>query len=60
MQKNLLLGRLKPFGGNSQMLVRDQQVPDIISAMLSAHKLYASEYDKISKDFYSGGKSGSV
>jgi len=54
MQKNLLLGRLKPFGGNSKMLVRDQQVPDIISAMLSAHKMYASEYDKISQDFYSG------
>jgi hypothetical protein len=54
MQKNLLLGRLKPFGGNSKMLVMDQQVPDIISAMLSAHKMYASEYDKISKDFYSG------
>jgi hypothetical protein len=54
MQKNLLLGRLKPFGGNSKMLVRDQQVPDIISAMLSAHKMYASEYDKISKDFYLG------
>jgi hypothetical protein len=54
MQKNLLLGRLKQFGGNSKMLVRDQQVPDIISAMLSAHKLYASEYDKISQDFYSG------
>ena len=54
MQKNLLLGRLKPFGGNSKMLVRDQQVPDIISAMLSAHKMYASEYDKISKDFYTG------
>ena len=54
MQKNLLLGRLKPFGGNSKMLVRDQQVPDIISAMLSAHKMYASEYDKIAQDFYSG------
>ena len=54
MQKNLLLGRLKQFGGNSKMLVRDQQVPDIISAMLSAHKMYASEYDKISQDFYSG------
>ena len=54
MQKNLLLGRLKPFGGNSKMIVRDQQVPDIISAMLSAHKLYASEYDKISQDFYAG------
>ena len=54
MQKNILLGRLKSFGGNSKMIVRDQQVPDIISAMLSAHKLYASEYDKISQDFYSG------
>jgi len=54
MQKNVLLGRLKSFGGNSKMIVRDQQVPDIISAMLSAHKMYASEYDKISKDFYSG------
>lgn len=54
MQKNLLLGRLKPFGGNSKMLVRDQQVPDIISAMLSAHKMYAGEYDKISQDFYTG------
>lgn len=54
MQKNILLGRLKSFGGNSKMIVRDQQVPDIISAMLSAHKMYASEYDKISQDFYSG------
>ena len=54
MQKNVLLGRLKSFGGNSKMIVRDQQVPDIISAMLSAHKMYANEYDKISKDFYSG------
>jgi hypothetical protein len=54
MQKDALLGRLKQFGGNSKMLVRDQQVPDIISAMLSAHKMYASEYDKISQDFYSG------
>jgi hypothetical protein len=54
MQRNILLGRLKSFGGNSKMIVRDQQVPDIISAMLSAHKIYAGEYDKISKDFYSG------
>jgi hypothetical protein len=54
MQKNLLLGRLKPFGGNSKMLVRDQQVPDIISAMMSAHKMYANEYDKISENFFTG------
>ncbi|MFZ9719366.1 MAG: hypothetical protein ACO3BD_08410, partial [Chitinophagaceae bacterium] len=34
--------------------VSNQQVPDIISAMLAAHKTYANEYDKISEDFYSG------
>ena len=51
MQKNILLGRLKSFGGNSKMIVRDQQVPDIISAMLSAHKMYAGEYDKLAKIF---------
>lgn len=52
MQRNILLGRLKSFGGNSKMITKDQQVPDIISAMLSAHKIYENEYDKISQDFY--------
>jgi hypothetical protein len=54
MNKNVLLGKLTPFSGQKKIIVKDQQVNDIISAMLSAHKLYANEYDKISEDFYSG------
>jgi hypothetical protein len=52
--KNELLGKLLNFSGNKQVIVNDQQVPDIITAMLSAHKIYAHEYDKISNDFYGG------
>jgi hypothetical protein len=37
------------------LLINEQQVKDIVSAMLEAHKTYASEYDKISDNFYSGG-----
>ena len=48
------MGRLKAFGGNSKMIIKDQAVNDIISAMLSAHKMYENEYDKISSDFYTG------
>jgi len=36
------------------LIKKDQGVPDIMSAMLSAHKIYAPEYDKISQDFYAG------
>jgi len=54
MNKAYILGKLSPFGQKKILLKSDQGVPDIISAMLSAHKLYASEYDKISKDFYVG------
>jgi hypothetical protein len=52
--KNELLGKLSSYSGNKQVIVKDQQVPDIITAMLSAHKIYAHEYDKISQDFYGG------
>jgi hypothetical protein len=54
MNKEYILGKLSPFGQNRILLKSDQGVPDIISAMLTAHKLYESEYDKISKDFYVG------
>lgn len=53
MNKNILLGRLKNYNGFNNMIVKDQQVADIISAMLSCHQIYKSEYDKISKDFFS-------
>jgi len=54
MNKAFILGKLSPFGQKRILLKQDQGVPDIITAMLSAHKIYASEYDKISKDFYVG------
>lgn len=52
--KNIILGKLTPFGNRKNLIKKDQQVPDIISAMLEAHKIYAPEYDKISMDFYTG------
>jgi hypothetical protein len=54
MDKNILLGKLTPFSNQKRLLVSEQQVKDIVSAMLEAHKTYASEYDKISDNFYSG------
>lgn len=54
MDKNILLGKLTPFSNQRRLLVNEQQVKDIVSAMLEAHKKYASEYDKISDNFYSG------
>ena len=54
MNRDRLLGRLSPFGKKRILIKQDQGVPDIISAMLSAHKIYSPEYDKISQDFYAG------
>ena len=54
MDKNILLGKLTPFSNQRRLLVNEQQVKDIVTAMLEAHKTYASEYDKISDNFYSG------
>lgn len=54
MEKNILLGKLNPFSNQNRLLVNDQQVKDIVSAMLEAHKNYANEYDKISENFYTG------
>jgi len=54
MNKAYILGKLAPYGQKKILLKRDQGVPDIITAMLSAHKIYQNEYDKISQDFYTG------
>ena len=54
MNRTVILGKLNPFGGKKQIIVKDQQVPDIMTAMLNAHKIYAHEYDKISSDFFTG------
>jgi hypothetical protein len=52
VNKNYLLGKLSPFTNQRKLVVNQQQVKDIISAMLSAHKTYENEYDKISENFY--------
>lgn len=54
MNRDYILGRLTPYGRKRILIKNDQGVPDIMSAMLSAHKIYANEYDRISQDFYVG------
>jgi hypothetical protein len=36
------------------LVSKDQNVSDIIGAMMQAHKIYAPEYDKISSEFWAG------
>jgi hypothetical protein len=54
MEKNILLGKLNAFSNQKRLLVSDQQVKDIITAMLTAHQTYKNEYDKISENFFAG------
>ena len=54
MNRDRILGKLTPYGRKRILIKQDQGVPDIMSAMLSAHKIYANDYDKISQDFYAG------
>jgi len=53
-EKYSILGRLKPFQNKRNLILNNQNVPDIMKAMLNAHSIYASEYDKICMDFYAG------
>ena len=52
IDKQYLLSRLSGFTGSKLILKKDQEVKDIIGAMMEAHKIYASDYDKISGAFY--------
>ena len=54
MLKSILIGRLNPYGNNKKVIVHDQGTNDIIKSILAAHKIYASEYDKISDYFWTG------
>lgn len=54
MERSVILGKLSPFGNKRNIIVHDQQVPDIMTAMLNAHEIYKNEYDKIALDFYTG------
>jgi hypothetical protein len=52
--KSTLIGKLSPFGGRKNIIVHEQGTNDIIKAILSAHKIYAADYDKISEYFWTG------
>lgn len=54
MLKSTLIGKLNPFGGRKNIIVHEQGTNDIIKAMLSAHKIYTADYDKISQLFFTG------
>lgn len=54
INKQYLLSKLSGFSGNKMLIRKDQDVKDIVSAMLEAHKIYAADYDKISDQFYKG------
>lgn len=60
MDRNNLLGKLSAFNGHKRMLIADQDVYDIMGAMLKAHQQYAKEYDKISEQFYRGNAESSA
>lgn len=57
---NVILGKITPFQNRKNLVKHNQNVPDIMSAMLKAHQIYAPEYDKFSTDFYTGSDLGSA
>ena len=48
---NSIYTHLTPFNNSKKVLVQDQNVSDIIGAMLQAHNQYAPEYNKIARNF---------
>lgn len=57
---NVILGKITPFQNRKNLVKHNQNVPDIMSAMLKAHQIYAPEYDKFSSDFYTGSDLGTA
>jgi hypothetical protein len=51
MQPRLILQKLPAFNNSKLLIKKNQSVTDIIKALSVAHRQYASDYDKIAKDF---------
>jgi hypothetical protein len=51
---NFILSQLSGFSGSRVTIKRNQDVYDIIGAMLEAHKIHAADYDKIAGYFWAG------
>jgi hypothetical protein len=54
MNTNDLLGMLPPFQGAKVKVTQKQSVPRIMKEIISAHKDYAADYDRIADYFYTG------
>lgn len=50
----LLLGKLPPFSNRRVLIEGKQSVNDIIREVLTAHRIFATDYDKIAADFWQG------
>lgn len=55
MSGSILISQLNPYKNKYELLTKDQDVSDIISAIVAAHKVDAKEYDKICDYFWDGG-----
>jgi hypothetical protein len=51
IDRNILLQKLPPFMNNQKIIMKNQNVGDIIKGILSTHEQYKSQYDKISPFF---------
>ena len=58
--KSILLYKLKPYQKQQVLLYNNQSTSDIITTLLNAHRLYASEYDKICDYFWTGSVRGTA
>jgi len=52
--KVLLLGKLPPFSNRRVLIDKKQSVYDIMREVLTAHRLFANDYDQIAADFWQG------
>jgi len=52
--KVLLVGKLPPFSNRRVDIVKKQTVYDIMREVLTAHKIFAQDYDQIAAEFWRG------
>jgi len=54
LDKVLLLGKLPPFSNRRVVIDKKQSVYDIMREVLTAHRLFANDYDQIAAEFWRG------
>ena len=54
VNRSVISSMLPPVQGIRKTVVRSHSVPDIIDEVMTAHKLYPQDYDRISEKFWKG------